>query len=103
MNEQTEDDNNLKTRKRASAKMQNIGSYEFKKLHEKEALRKKEIYWKNKKKYSNELAVIKIKRKTRKTEQIKNINNYELRKEREKERYVKEKHISTKEIAMIVK
>ena len=43
MNEQTEDDNNLKTRKRASAKMQNMGSDELKKLHEKEAL-----YGKNK-------------------------------------------------------
>ena len=40
MNEQTEDDNNLKTRKRASAKMQNMGSDELKKLHEKETLRK---------------------------------------------------------------
>ena len=44
MNEQTEDDNNLKIRKRASAKMQKMGSDEFKKLHEKEALRKKQTY-----------------------------------------------------------
>ena len=52
MNDQTEDDNNLKTRKRVSAKMQNMGSDELKKLHEKEALRKKETYWKNKKEIS---------------------------------------------------
>ena len=82
MNEETEDDNNLKTRKRASAKMQNMGSDEFKKLHVKEALRKKQTYWKNKKENSNKLEVIKIKRKTRKTEQMKNMNNDELRKER---------------------
>ena len=82
MNEQTEDDNNLKTRKRASAKMQNMGSDKLKKLHEKEALWKKESYWKNKKENSNKLEVIKIKRKTRKTEQMKNMNNDELRKER---------------------
>ena len=48
MYSQTEDDNNLKTRKRASAKMQNMGSAEFKKLHENEALRKREAYIKNK-------------------------------------------------------
>ena len=82
MNEKTEDDNNLKTRKRASAKMQNMGSDEFKKLHEKEALQKKQTYWKNKKENSNKLEVIKIKRKTRKTEQMKNMNNDELRKGR---------------------
>ena len=50
MNEQTEDDNNLKRRRRASAKMQNMGSDELKKLHEKEALRKKQTYWKIKRK-----------------------------------------------------
>ena len=82
MNEQTEDDNNLKTRKRTSAKMQNMGSDEFIKLHEKEALRKKPTYWKNKKENSNKLEVIKIKRKTRKIEQMKNMNNDKLRKER---------------------
>ena len=76
------DDNNLKTRKRASAKMQNMGSDELKKLYEKEALRKKQPYWKNKKENSNKLEVIKIKRKIRKTEQMKNVNNDELRKER---------------------
>ena len=63
MNEQTEDDNNLKTRKRSSAKMQNMKSYELKRLHENEALRKKETYWKNKKENSNKLEAIKIKRK----------------------------------------
>ena len=57
MNEQTEDDNNLKTRKQLSAKMQNMGSDELKKLHEKEALWKKETYWKNKKENSNKLEV----------------------------------------------
>ena len=82
MNEETEDDNNFKTRKRASAKMQNMGCDEFNKLHEKEALRKKQTYQKNKKGNSNKLEVIKIKRKTRKTEQMKNMNNDELRKER---------------------
>ena len=76
MNEQTKDDNNLKTRKRASAKMQYMGSDELKKLHEKEALRK------NKKENSNKFEVIKIKRKTRITEQMKNMKNDELRKER---------------------
>ena len=81
MNEQTVDDNNLKTRKQASAKMQNMGSDEFKKLHVKEALRKKQTYWKNKKENSNKLEVIKIKRRTRKTEHMKNMNNDELRKE----------------------
>ena len=79
MNEQTEDNNNLKTRKRASAKMQNMGSDELKKLHENEALWKKETYWKNKKENSNKLEVKKIKRKTRKTEQMKNMYNNELR------------------------
>ena len=64
MNKQTEDDNNLKTKKRASAKMQNMGSDELKKLHEKEALRKKETSWQNEKENSNKLEVIKIKRKT---------------------------------------
>ena len=62
MNEQTEDDNNLKTRKWSLAKMHNMGSDEFKKLREKEALRKKQIYWKNKKENSNKLEVVKIKR-----------------------------------------
>ena len=55
MNEQTEDDNNLKTRKQASAKMQNTGIDKLKKLHEKEALWKKETYWKNKEENSNKL------------------------------------------------
>ena len=52
-----------------------------KKLHEKEALRKKQTYWKNKKENSNKLEVLKIKRKKRKTEQMINMNNDELRKE----------------------
>ena len=59
-NEQTEDDNNLKTRKQASAKMQNMASDELKKLHEKEALWKKETDWKNKKENFNKLEVKKI-------------------------------------------
>ena len=59
-----------------------MGSDELKKLHEKEALRKKQTYQKNKKENFNKLEVIKIKRKTRKTEQMKNVNNDKLRKER---------------------
>ena len=81
-----------------------MGSDELKKLHEKEAIRKKETYWKNKKENPNKLEVIKIERKTRKTEQIKNINNDELIKEREKEElrkreaYIKNKNSDSSKI-----
>ena len=78
-------------------------SDEFKKLHEKEALQKKETYWKDEKENSNKLKVRKIKRKTGKTEQKKNMNNDELKKEREKETLRKREAYTKIKIVIVVK
>ena len=50
MNEQTEYDNNLKTRTRPSAKMQNMGSDEFTKLQKKKHYGKNRLTGKIKRK-----------------------------------------------------